>query len=149
MGDVLPIRDSSYKLTGVQPQNLHEVWDMIVPGLQIVARRSRSTWRPEDIYHYLKGGNASLAIAMNGSLYGGFIVMTAHEDPFTGKRSAVIWACYTCDPVVVDELLPQVERGAKEAGFSKVVFQTARRAWGRRLGKQGYAIREYIVEKEL
>ena len=136
-------------LTFVGPGDTKGAWPFVRKGLEIVKAKTNAEWIPEDVYVHIRSGSASLFVATRWKRPVGFVIVTMTVNPFTGDKTAILWVCYTNERGVVDELLPQVEAMAWDAGCAVVSFQSPRRAWKRRLAGQGYELREYVFEKRL
>lgn len=141
--------DMPWRLEPVEAPQLGAVWEYVGAGVAVVKRRTGPAWTPEHIFTALFNKQAFLYLAKRGDLTGGFVVLLPQTCPYTGDKILVLWVCYASEPGAVDECLPLVEADAKAHGVKKLVFQSPRRAWGRRLAPQGYREKEYIFEKEL
>jgi hypothetical protein len=125
------------------------LWDCLAPMVSAVRRKTRADWRVEDVYAELKEGRAVAYLPLVSSSPAGFLVLVDHADPITRRRKLAMWIAYSSNPVVVDKTLDEVERIAREAGFSAVSGMSPRKGWLRRLAPRGYNLVAYCFEKEL
>lgn len=138
-----------WKLTQVNPAELHDWWPLVRPGLERVRMRARASWLCEDIYSAVRGGAATMHVAYIDQHYAGVLVLTINTDPFTAERSLLVWAAYTCHRLALRHGLSEVEAMAARAGLHKLVFHSPRRGWSRRLAAEGFEISEMKFERIL
>jgi hypothetical protein len=135
-------------LVFVHPTELQAFWDYVRPRLEIVSRRSKARWIPEDIYHALKAQTATLHIGEIGDEYVGLVVLAPSLD-FDGQ-TLTIWACYSEENHDVIELYePEIVGFAKRIKAKRLVFNSPRKGWGRRLKPHGYRPVSQCYEKEV
>src|SRR5215467_1391430 len=90
-----------WRLTQVNPVELHAWWPLVRPGLERVRSRARASWLCEDIFSAVRTGRASMHVGFIDQHYAGVLVLTINADPFTAERSLLIWAVYTRDPAAL------------------------------------------------
>jgi len=128
---------------------LRSVWDLIGPDVELVRKRSRGTWSPEHVFALLYNGGAILQLAYIGEVYAGFVVLVINVDVFSGDRSLVVWLLFSRIPSAFDEGFALVEQLAREYHCSRIILQSPRRGWIRRLAPFGFRVRDYVMEKEV
>lgn len=138
-----------WKLVQVNPVELHSYWPQVKPGLERVRTKARASWLCEDIYSAVRSGAATMHVAYIDQHYAGALVLTINTDPFSAERSLLIWAAYTCHPLVLGYGLAEVKAMAVRAGLRKLVFHSPRRGWTKRLANDGFEISEMKFEKVL
>lgn len=146
---IIPLRKSEFRLETVSPAQLQGVWETILPGLQVVQKRSKGSWTPNHVYAAVFNNQSVLQIGYEGDLYVGFMVCTPAMDFYNGETSLVVWCCYTKFKGVVEKGLAELEKNAREAGFKTLKMQTPRKGWFRRLNAHGFRLQDYIIEKVL
>lgn len=75
----------------LEPQNIRDFWDEILPGLLEIKERwpAANTWRPEDVYAEVVNGNAVLYRTEDG-----WAICTLETDRWTGQSDLFIWLAY-------------------------------------------------------
>lgn len=142
-------KEPDFQLVVIDSTQIQTVWELVRQGLEVVRKRAPGSWRVEDVYTSLRTRESSLHIAYVNGVYGGFTVAAGKLDPFSGERILLLWITYASLPEVINKGRIEIERLAREHGYSKIFFQSPRRAWARRLESEGYQLREYIFEKDL
>lgn len=138
-----------WKLTQVNPAELHSWWPLVRPGLERVRTRARASWLCEDIYSAVRTGGATMHVGYIDRRYAGVLVLTINTDPFTAERSLLIWAAYACHPGALRYGLAEVKAMASRTGLRKLAFHSPRRGWSRRLAAEGFEISEMKFERML
>jgi hypothetical protein len=118
----------------VEPQNVAQVWDTILPGLMKVWRRGEG-WRVEDVYTAIKTGQAYLHIAMDAGDYAGFVVSQPQQAP--DGVVLHLWALYA-DGGHREHFatwLGQIDEWARGIKAKRITFHSPRRGW-EKLGQQ-------------
>jgi hypothetical protein len=138
-----------WKLTQVNPAELHTWWPLVRRGLERVRTKARASWLSEDIYSAVRTGAATMHVGYIDRQYAGVLVLTINADPFTAERSLLLWAVYTCHPLALGFGLAEVKAMAARAGVRKLVFHSPRRGWSRRLAAEGFEISEMKFERML
>lgn len=136
-----------WKLTQVNPAELHAWWPLVRPGLERVRMKARASWLCEDIYCAVRSGGATMHVGYIDQHYAGVLVLTINTDPFTAERSLLVWAAYTCHRLALQYGLADVRALAARAGLHKLVFHSPRRGWSRRLGPDGFKVSEMKFER--
>ena len=119
------------ELRFIPPAQVRSVWPQVLPGLHAIREKTAEPWIPEDVYHALMTGEASLHSGFANGEWVGFVVMTTHE--FYGRKSLHVWCAYAktdLDPVAL--FLPLIQDIARSAGLERVRFISPR-GWERRL----------------
>ena len=114
----------------VSPIELHEIWPTIRPGLEIVIKKSKADWIPEDVYSALQNGTSTLHLAYGEDEYEGFVVLTPTKD-YTGP-TLYIWCAYSpTNTNVVGRHYPDIEKMAQDMFAKKVRFASTRKGWSK------------------
>ena len=79
----------------LEPCNIRECWDRVRPGLEEIKScwPASNTWRPEDVYAEVVGGDAVLYMTEDG-----FAICTIDTDRWTGTSDLFIWIAYAHEP---------------------------------------------------
>ena len=114
----------------IEPRSLRSVWPIVRHGLDVVVQKNRVDWIPEDVYHALKSGTAALHFSGEGS----FLVTCLNVNDYTDNRELHIWIAYSADESrnVIDEGLELLKAMAKNAGATRITFDSPRKGWERR-----------------
>lgn len=122
--------------TGLTLCNIKDEWDWVKKGLQeVIDDDPDSEQIPEDIYAECKCGRAKLFVMDNKEL---FVVLTEHRES-SKKIHLVVWYCWASKKgeKKMNVWLPDVERYAKENGYTSVVCESPH------IGIAKYAIEHY------
>ena len=131
----------------VQPSELHGYWGYVQPRLEIVARKSKARWIPEDIYHAVRSGASTLHIGEVGDIYVGFVVLTPSVD--FDAQTLTVWALYSEKNHDVIELYDaEIVRFARKIKAKRLRF-TSPRKWEKRLRPYGYHPVAQCYEREM
>lgn len=114
----------------VSPLELHETWPLIKPGLEIVIKKSKADWIPEDVYSALQTGNSTLHLLYNVDEYEGFVVLTPTKG-YAGM-TLFVWCAYSpTNTDVVSRYYPDIEKIARNIFAKKVRFASTRKGWSK------------------
>jgi hypothetical protein len=131
----------------VPPDDLQDTWKVVLPGLQIVHRKSKATWIPEDVYAQLRAGRATLHLAYVEHEYAGFVIVEVQ--PHWDGKNFHLWCGYSAGNYdVLEYFLPELERMARSIKAKRMTFWSPRR-WDRRISKFGYVATQTEYVKEL
>ncbi len=125
-------------LTFVHPNELHDYWDEIKKGLEIVKQTSGNGWIPEDVYNEIRNNRSTLHLGDVNGEYAGFIVLSPQQDYDCG--TLFIWICYSINPEndVVKIFLEDIKQMARKIKARNIKFMSARKGWERRLKDYGF-----------
>lgn len=135
------------ELRFVHPNELHDYWGLVLPGLEKVRGNAADGWLPEDVYHSLKSNASTLHVGEIDGDYCGFIVLTPIQG-FSAKRLHV-WCLYTTSRAAIDVFLPEIRRMAKQISARQITFHSPRKGWERRLAKLGFSPAQTIYAMEV
>ena len=131
----------------VPPDDLQSCWSVVLPGLKLVHRKSKSNWIPEDVYAQLKAGQATLHLAYVEQDYAGFVIVSVQ--PHWDGKNFHLWCGYSAGTHDVLEIfMPELERMARSIGAKRLTFWSPRK-WDRRISKFGYVPTQTEYVKEL
>lgn len=133
----------------VAPIELPRVWNNVRACLEIVRKRTDASWLPEDVYREVREGRAVLYVPFIDGKACGVLVLTDSVDRYTGERILLIWIAFSHDPRCIDPCLAEIDKMARDGDFRRIMSQSPRRGWIRRLRGFGYTHTEYVVEKRL
>jgi len=112
--------------TWVNPENLHDVWEWVKQGCEIVRRRCKTEWIAEDIYTALKQGRAHLFLIDDK----GFIVL--QDASGFGGKEIYVWVIYGHLAEIEDELYAWLREVKRKAGAKRVWWLSPRKWHGRK-----------------
>lgn len=127
----------------VNPERLHDVWDVVKRGCEVVLRKTNDTWKPEDVYASVRNGSSNLFLIKDDtSHYLGFVVLEKVVKP----RGPVllIWILYGRLKDVEDDVREWLKNCRSNGGFVAVEFLSPRR-WDVR---PGVKLVQYVYELE-
>lgn len=125
------------------------VWAGLRPCFEIVRRKTNSPWLPEDVYTEIREARASLHLAFIEGALKGLFVLSAMNDRYTNERILVIWVAFSSDPRIIDPCMEEIDKVARAAGIRRIISQSPRKGWIRRLRGHGYSQTEIVLEKRL
>lgn len=103
-------------------------WDWLRAGLLQVIEKTRARFRPEDVYHSVRTGNAVI-YAIGDS---GFIVLQQQFDP--DGPVIFVWALWCASGTAVevkDDNYLELEKIARTAGAVRIRMHSPLKGWGR------------------
>jgi len=144
---LVAVQSPDRQLIYVPPVELQAYWGYVSPKLNIVAKRSKARWIPEDVYTALKNNSATLHIGEIDGDYVGFMVLSPSLD-FDGQ-ALTVWAVYNdSEQDVIAEFEDQIVSFARKIKAKRITF-TSPRGWERRLRKYGYVETHKVFEKQV
>ena len=115
----------------VQVADVRQAWNLIEAGLWIVKRESAADWRPEDIYHMLRSGEAHLLLFDEGKT--GFCILQQSRCPYSLCKVVNVVATFLEGEVnALDTFYPVVDQFAKDVGASYIEMYSRRKGWKRK-----------------
>lgn len=114
----------------VDPIDLHDAWNTIVPEIENLYQEQSDGWMPEDVYSCLRAGTSTLHLAYNDD-YEGFVVLTLQQH-FHGKVLH-IWCGFGVGNSMAERYLPEIEIMAKQMGAKEITLSSKRRGWAKYL----------------
>jgi len=127
--------DGELTFEWVPPGDLHDYWDLILPGLEKVKKHG-DRWRTEDAYASIRAGQSNLHIGYLDRQYAGFFILTPQQS-YDGPVLH-IWALYSEIPGLLgEEGMGQLKEWAKSMKAKRITYQSPRKGWekvGQELG---------------
>lgn len=120
-----------FRLEYINPAVIHSVWGKVRHGIQTVQQRTAETYLPEDVYHAIKSGAATLHIGYLDNEYAGFVVLMPYRDQYTNDMVMHCWIAYSTGADVFDLALAEIQQMAKNIN-AKITFTSPRKAWEKR-----------------
>jgi hypothetical protein len=90
-------------------------------------------WIPEDVYHSIKLGDASLYVFQEAGQFAGFVVLRRLVREFSGHVDCHIWLAYSesgRDAYQAAEAF--IKGAAKHMGAQRITFSSPRTGWAKR-----------------
>lgn len=110
----------------LQPADIRQVWDQILPGLLDLKARYPLDWRPEDVYAACVNGTSELFLSDSG-----FLVTELTENQFDTTLEFLVWVAYDRSPDAQSRYLSEVEAMARARGAKRLVMVSSRKGWER------------------
>lgn len=147
-------RGGEWKALLLSPLDIPLWWSEIEPGVKNVRDKSRHggavTWKPEDVYAYLRVGQAWAYIALKDGKFAGFMLGgKARQDPFSQAKGMLIWIAWSKTRGAMEGILPIIEQWAREAGYTYLEMSSSRDGWERRAKQIGFRMRERTYVKSI
>jgi hypothetical protein len=138
----------------LSPLDIPLWWSELEPGVKNVREKSSHTgsvtWKPEDVYAYLRVGQAWAYIALKDGKYAGFLIGgKARQDPFSSVKGMLIWIAWSKTRGAMEGILPIIEEWARDAGYTYMEMSSSRDGWVKRAPKIGFRMRERTYVKSL
>lgn len=131
-------------LREIHPQELPNVWPVVLPGVQRLLRKCPDDFTPEEVYVFLKTGRATLLL-----LTGGFVIVQV-ETQVNGVRTLVVWQLFCPGAKQRRAAINRAIDGlARKVQCQRVQFKSPRRGWEREAIKEGYELKMIVMEKKL
>ncbi len=103
--------------------DIRELWGRIRPALEEIQHSQRADWIPEDIYHWVMDGEATLYATDDG-----FAVVQRGQNDLTGEIYLYILISYSWSKEKnIGAYLPAFEDLARRVGASYIETRTTRR----------------------
>lgn len=112
---------AKWELRHVSGEYVRSVWDEVRWCLEEVLQAcpDADSWIPEDVYHEVKAGTAALYVNTGEKIFG-CLVTQITKDKYTGEPALHVWIAYSGVLGAIVNLLPEVERLAKNLGVKKI-----------------------------
>ena len=111
--------------------DIRQLWHRIKPALEEIQQYQEPDWIPEDIYHWVQSGQATLYVTDDG-----FAIVQRGQNVVTSQIYLLLLICYSWDgtqnikdyTAAFDELARSVnasylEVGSKRRGFERLGFE--------------------------
>ena len=136
------------RMQPIAPQELHDIWEYVVPGLQACVSQDVLQPRVEDIYATLRAGAASLYVFReeHNDAFIGFVVLQLNPNPWNGHKVLHIWYAHAQNRL--DEAFHAVEDLARKLAIPSITFSSSRTAFENLMKPLGFELRqvEYIKQ---
>lgn len=116
----------------VPAAELDDIWPLVEPWLDEVARKRRQRWTPETIRQAIEAGRAGLWIATDDDGNPTGCGVTIVNPDFDGSLKLHVWAAYNRKGHRVREWWPWLQSHAREMGCARITF-FGRKGYGRAL----------------
>lgn len=134
-------------ISHVPPQEMRFVWHIVRPWLESAAEYSCGEWIPEDVYHEVRSGTATLLMAETeeGSPVGCAVIRD-----FQGHAGRVMYLWIIGgDPGLISDYWADLERIARSMKADKIMFMSPRRGWEKLGAPMGFRQTHTCYVKEL
>jgi hypothetical protein len=127
------------------PVDIRDHWDDIKQDVVDLQERYNFEWRPEDVYHECRSGDAYLYFGDKP----GFIIFKEQSAEYTGEKELFVWM--VCVPGMgnIDEYYEDYTDIARRIGATKIVWSSPRKAFERLAKRNHWKVRTTIYEMEM
>jgi len=127
------------------PVDIREHWDDIKQDLIDLQERYGYEWRPEDVYHECRTGEAFLYLGDKP----GFIVFKEDTNRYTREPELFIWIA--CAPGMghIDDYYEDYSAVARSIGAKTMTWSSPRKAFQRLAKKNHWKVRTTIYEMRI
>jgi hypothetical protein len=119
-----------WELRHVPGEYIRSVWDDVRWCLDEVLTScpDADTWIPEDVYHEVKSGTAALYVNVGEKIFACLVTQIV-KDKNTGQPSLHVWIAFSGKYGAIANLLPEVERLAKNLGIRHITCSSPSEAF--------------------
>ncbi|MGZ5053317.1 MAG: hypothetical protein ACXWAT_00080 [Methylobacter sp.] len=120
-------------------KELYDLWPRIRDGINAIEKRCNGLfYRPEDVYHEIKKGDAKLLIGTINNVYQGFFVVKITTYP--DGAGLHLWTAHNAgkDKDFLANFFKVIDQIATLAGVMRVSYSSSRNGWGKVSNKLGY-----------
>jgi len=128
--------------------DVREVWDIIKPGLEVVAKDQQPDWRLEDVYASLANGQSHLLTDPSRTKTG-FMVVQSVPVPFRKASKLLIWIAYDPVPESLATYAVELEALARNTGHTQIEFLTPHQGLWSLGASYGYSLKWATLNKTL
>jgi len=129
----------------MDPARIGQYWDKMKAGLEKLQQVGSGDWRPEDMYHAIKSGNAIAFINVQG--WDGFMICTKMVT-FRGPILWV-WAVYAEHGTDVSGYWEKLKEFAAEECVDLITLSSSREGWSRAARNYGFKATQIVYEMKV
>jgi len=120
------------------PEMILENWDFFANAIESTARKIGESYTPLQFYEVIDSGEATAFNVYYADELRGFLVLTDHNDRYTGNSVLHVDFVYLTGPSLIAELEETINRIAEEASFDQIEFRSPRKGWFKYLDAAGF-----------
>ena len=128
--------------------DIREVWNVVLPGLELIHSETDPDWRIEDVYASCVN-KQSFLLMDTARTASGFTVVETKSHPFRDRTIMLVWIAYDPVPNSVSTYQSQLEALARQTGHSEIQVMTPHRGLWESAESAGYKMRWAMLSKQL
>lgn len=128
--------------------DIREVWNVVLPGLELIHSETDPDWRIEDVYASCVN-KQSFLLMDTARTASGFTVVETKSHPFRDRTIMLVWIAYDPVPNSVSTYQSQLEALARQTGHSEIQVMTPHRGLWESAESAGYKMRWAMLSKKL
>ena len=109
----------------LEPMDIRKCWERILPGLLAVKDKCQPEWKPEDVYHACRNGDARAFVAPDC-----FAILKKQVNEFTGEKELFVWIAHG-EGFVQDKGMKEIRSIARGMGAVRIEMHSPRKGFER------------------
>ena len=115
-----------------------ENWDFFANAIETTAKKINESYTPLQFYEVIDSGEATAFNVYQNDELRGLLVLTEHNDRYTGNSVLHVDLLYLTGPSLIHEMTDTLNMIAEEAGFDQIEFRSPRKGWFKYLDAAGF-----------
>ena len=120
------------------PEMILENWDFFSIAIESTARKIGESYTALQFYEVIDSGEATAFNVYQNDELRGLLVLTEHNDRYTGNSVLHVDLLYLTGPSLIHEMTDTLNMIAEEAGFDQIEFRSPRKGWFKYLDAAGF-----------
>ena len=120
------------------PEMLLENWNFFANAIESTAKKIGESYTPLQFYEVIDSGEATAFNVYQNDELRGLLVLTEHNDRYTGNSVLHVDLLYLTGPSLIHEMTDTLNMIAEEAGFDQIEFRSPRKGWFKYLDAAGF-----------
>ena len=120
------------------PEMILENWDFFANAIETTAKKINESYTPLQFYEVIDSGEATAFNVYQNDELRGLLVLTEHNDRYTGNSVLHVDLLYLTGPSLIHEMTDTLNMIAEEAGFDQIEFRSPRKGWFKYLDAAGF-----------
>jgi len=120
------------------PEMILENWDFFAIAIEATARKIGESYTALQFYEVIDSGEATAFNVYHNDELRGLLVLTEHNDRYTGNSVLHVDLLYLTGPSLIHEMTDTLNMIAEEAGFDQIEFRSPRKGWFKYLDAAGF-----------
>jgi len=120
------------------PEMILENWDFFADAIESTARKIGESYTPLQFYEVIDSGEATVFNVYEADELRGLLVLTEHNDRYTGNSVLHVDLLYLTGPSLIHEMTDTLNMIAQEASFDQIEFRSPRKGWFKYLDDAGF-----------
>ena len=115
-----------------------ENWDFFANAIETTAKKINESYTPLQFYEVIDSGEATAFNVYQNDELRGLLVLTEHNDRYTGNSVLHVDLLYLTGPSLIHEMTDTLNMIAQEASFDQIEFRSPRKGWFKYLDAAGF-----------